>query len=517
MRLDPVTLEILWTRLVSMVDEAAAAFVRACFSTVVREANDYAVVLCDREGRALAQSSLSIPSFIGTLPATVRHFLRIFPPPTLKPGDAIITNDPWLATGHLPDVSMAMPIFRNGELVAIAAIVSHLPDIGGRLWNTGIRELYEEGLQIPPVKLVRAGEPDPTLVAMIAQNVRTPEQTLGDIWGQLAACRMLEQRVLAILGEDVDLTELGNAICARSEARMRDAITAIPDGDYVASATGDGFEAPVEIHCRITVNHDALTVDYAGSSPQLARSVNVVPGYAFAYSAFCLKAVLAPDVPNNDGSTKPLSVTAPLGSILNPRYPAPCSARGMTGQLLVPAIMTALSRAMPDGVQAAPGSPQCSFTIAGSMAGRRFATVNFIAGGMGAGLKVDGRAALSFPSNVANTPIEVMEATAPLRVERRALRRGSGGVGRRRGGDGQALELLFTGDEPAIASFILSRLKEPAPGLAGGGEGAVGRLLINGAAADPAGHHVLTQGTRILMETAGGGGFGVAQAAENAS
>ncbi len=247
---DPATLEILWTRLVNIVDEASAAFVRTSFSTLVREANDYAVVLTDAEGRSLAQSSLSIPSFIGTLPATVKHFLKRFPPPTLTRGDVLITNDPWIGTGHVHDVNIAMPIFRRGALIAFAAVTSHVPDIGGRLRGAGMRDIYEEGLQIPTLKLMRAGKPDLAVVEIIETNVRVPEQTMGDIWGEVAACKMLDKRLLELLDEtEVDIADLGHEVRRRSEAAMRAAIRALPDGTYRSRGVHDGFEERLLINC----------------------------------------------------------------------------------------------------------------------------------------------------------------------------------------------------------------------------------------------------------------------------
>jgi N-methylhydantoinase B len=231
--LDPISLEIFWTRLLSAVDEAAAAFVRTSFSTLVREANDFAVVLTDAKGRSLVQSSLSIPSFIGTLPATVKHTLSHYPADRMAPGDVYVTNDPWLGTGHVHDVSIVMPIFRDGRLIAFGAITSHMPDIGGRLRNSGIREIFEEGLQIPILPLVRAGKPDEAIVSLISRNVRVPEQTMGDIWGEVSGCRMLQQRLVELLDESgVDLDIVGHAIRQRSECAMRAAIRRLPNGIF---------------------------------------------------------------------------------------------------------------------------------------------------------------------------------------------------------------------------------------------------------------------------------------------
>jgi N-methylhydantoinase B len=508
--LDPITLEILWTRLVSAVDEAAAAYVRTSFSTLVREANDFAVVLTDISGRSLAQSSMSIPSFIGTLPATVKHFLKRFPPETLEPGDVLITNDPWKGTGHIHDISVAMPIFRNGRLTAFAAVTSHMADIGGRIRNSGIREIFEEGLQIPMLKLVRHGEPDEAVVAFIRQNVRVPEQTMGDVWGEVAACRMLATRLVELLDESgVDLDELGHEIRTRSEEAMRTAIRALPDGDYRYRLEHDGFEERIIIQNKVEVRGDRVRIDYTGSSPQLPRSVNVVPIYTFAYTAFGVKALLSPETPNNEGSFLPITTWAPEGTILNPSYPAASGARGMIGHLLPVAFMGALVDVLPGRVQA-PGSANSSFTISGQHGGRRYAAVNFLNAGQGASAARDGHSTLSFPSNLGNTPIEVMESEAPIRVLYRKVRKGSGGAGTHRGGDGLAFSFEFRGDSPAVVSFLMTRIKAAPPGLHGGAPGEIGKLTLNGAAIDPADHWVLKPGDRVVMETAGGGGFGAA-------
>jgi N-methylhydantoinase B len=503
---DPIELEIQWKRLVSMVDEASAAFVRASFSVLVREANDFAVVLTDHAGRSIAQSVLSIPSFIGTLPATVKHFLEKFPARTLEPGDVMITNDPWMGTGHIHDVNVAMPIFHKGRIVAFAAVVSHMPDIGGRIRNAGIRDIYEEGLQIPRLKLIRAGKPDQGLLDMIGQNVRVPEQTLGDIWAQVGACKMLEERLQPLL-RDTDLAALGAEIRERSEKAMRRAIRRVPDGVYRAQTQHDGFEEPIVINCTVTIKGDSLAIDYTGSSPQVPRAVNVVPIYTFAYSAFAVKALLSPEVPNNEGSFVPISTSAPEGSIFNPRYPAASGGRGMIGHMMVPAIIMALADVLPDRALAE-GSSNSSITVTGQHAGRPYAAVNFMNAGQGATAHRNGFTMLSFPSNLANTPIEVFEQMAPVRVVERAIRRGSGGAGKRRGGDGLRFEIEVVADSPMMASMIMTRWRTAPQGIFGGKPGAIGGLWLNGKPIDPAEHWVLAKGDRVVMETAGGGGYG---------
>jgi N-methylhydantoinase B len=507
-KFDAIELEILWKRLISVVDEASATFVRTCFSTLVRDGNDFAVVLTDAQGRSLAQSTMSIPSFIGCLPATVKHFLEKFPAETLKPGDVLVTNDPWMGSGHIHDVNTAMPIFHKGTLVAFAAVVSHLPDIGGRLRSNSSREIYEEGLQIPRLKLMEAGEPNATLVEMISQNVRVPEQGMGDIWAQVSACKMMSDRLQTLL-DTVNLDDLGEEVRIRSENAMREAIRQIPDGVYRSQVEHDGFDERIAIHCKLTVQGDRIDIDYTGSSLQQPRAVNVVPIYTFAYSAYPLKALLCPDIPNNEGSFLPITTHAPLGTIFNPTYPAASGGRGAIGHLLPAAVFMALADVLPNNVWAS-GSANSSVTMSGEKQGTRFAVVNFLNAGQGATAQRDGYSAVSFPANLGNTPVEMMETLAPIRVLKRAIRRCSGGRGKHNGGDGISFEFVITPEATSLitASFLMTRLKSPPPGLFGGKAGQPGRLVLNGQQIDPTEPRILKPGDHILMETAGGGGFG---------
>lgn len=508
-RFNAIDLEILWKRLISVVDEAAAAFVRTCFSTLVRDGNDFAIVLTDAQGRSLAQSSMSLPGFIGCLPATVRHVLARYPAAAIKEGDVYITNDPWKGSGHIHDVTTVMPIFRGGKPVAFAAIVSHLPDIGGKLRSNSSREIYEEGLQIPMMKLLDAGAPNEVLVEMITQNIRVPDQGMGDIWAQVSACRKMGERLQPLL-DTVDLEELGAAVRARSEAAMREAIRGIPDGVYSSAVQHDGFEAPIRIACQLTVCGDRIDIDFTGSSPQLPRAVNVVPIYTFAYTVYGLKALLCPEIPNNEGSFAPITTTAPLGSIFNPVYPAASGGRSAIGHLLPAAVFKALAEVLPEKVWAG-GSPNSSMTMSGEYQGKRYAVVNFLNAGQGANSRRPGYSALSFPGNLGNTPVEMMESLAPIRVLRREIRRGSGGRGLHGGGDGIRFEFELLPDAPdATASFLMTQLKSVPAGLAGGGAGQPGLLAINGEVVDPTEPRILRGGDRVVMETAGGGAYGAA-------
>lgn len=511
--LDPIATEILWTRLVSIVDEAAATFVRASFSTLVREANDYAVVLTDRKGRNLAQSSQSIPSFISTLPATVRIMLERYDINAMRPGDVFITNDPWHGTGHLNDATIIAPIHRAGVVVGFAGVVSHLPDIGGRLRNPANRELYEEGLQIPPLHLLRAGVEDATLIALIRENVRVPDETMGDIWAMTACVTSLGTRLDALLEETgVDLDGFADDIIARTENAMRQAIMDAQDGRWSYEIHNDGPDdmpgGRVVIRATVTIAGDRISVDYDGSSDQVSLAINTVMNYTYAYSAYALKSLFAPWIPNNEGAFLPIEVTAPEGSILNPRRPAPVGARGMIGHLLPPAIFGALAEALPDKVQAAPGSPSNNMQIASLRGDVRYAVNAFLGAGQGGGCGSDGASAVSFPSNLSNTPVEVMEGQAPIEITRREILSGSGGAGRFRGGNGIGTTFRFRGDSPAIASFMVNRVTCPAPGLAGGEPGRAARFTINGTALQASGSHVLSKGDIVEIDTGGGGGFG---------
>jgi N-methylhydantoinase B len=466
-------------------------------------------VLTDAQGRSLAQSTMSIPSFIGSLPATVKHFLKRFPAASLQEGDVLITNDPWMGTGHIHDITTVMPLFADGRLVAFAAVTSHLPDIGGRLRSNANRDIYEEGLQVPMLKLLSAGRVNDTLVAMIEQNIRVPEQGMGDIWAQVSACRMMGERLRPLL-QSVDLDTLGRAVRERSETAMRAAISRLPDGIYRSHVQHDGFESPIDIHCALRVDGDRIDIDYAGTSAQLPRAVNVVPIYAFAYSVYPIKALLCPEVPNNEGGFLPITTHAPEGSLLNPTYPAASGGRGAIGHMLAPAVFIALADVLPGRVWAS-GSANTSVTMFGRYKDRAFNVVNFVNGGQGATATRAGFSAISFPGNLGNTPVEMMEALAPIRILRREIRRGSGGAGAQRGGDGITFEFIMTDDAANVsASFLMTRLKSAPPGLFGGASGALGRLMINGVDVDPTEQRILRSGDRILMQTAGGGGYGVA-------
>ncbi len=512
-QLDAVTLEVIWNRMIASVDEAAKAIVRTSFSTLSNEANDFACVLTDADGQLLAQNSGSIPSFIGTLPATVRHTLARFGRDGLHPGDVICTNDPWQGTGHLNDVSIVRPIFRDGNLIAFAATASHMPDIGGRIRSVEAREIFEEGFHIPLMKILRAGEADQTFFELLRTQVRTPEQTEGDIYAQITANYLIEDRVLAMLSEYglKDLSELSLELNGRTEAAMRAAIADIPDGDYHYEMQTDGLRAgaPFTFALKLTVRGETVHFDFTGTSPEQPRAINCPFCYTYAMSAYAIKCALLPDIPNNSGMLRPITVEAPENSLLNPLPPAAVGARASTGHYVPILAFGALAKVMPERVMAAAGSPLWNCTQSGVRPnGQSYASNLFFNGGMGATVGSDGESVISWPSNLSCTPVEVAEQYAPLLFHYKRLRPNSGGGGQFRGGLGQDVLIENLSDSPIAVTFMAERTRFGAPGLAGGSDGEVGSVQIDGVEADNRAQHHLQKGARIKIATPGGGGYG---------
>jgi N-methylhydantoinase B len=511
---DPISLEILWSRLISIADESAAALLRTSFSTIVRESNDFATGLMDANGDSLAENTAGIPSFVGILPRTLKHFLARFPRETWKPGDCVITNDPWMATGHLPDFTLAAPIFHRGRLVGFSGSIAHSPDIGGAGWSSDCRELFEEGLRVMPIRFLREGRIDETVREFIAANVRVPDQTLGDLFAQVAASEVCAKRVSEFLDDAKieDLSALSAALQERADRAMRRAIEAVPDGVYRASLMADGFdEDETRIECAVTVSGSKLHIDYAGTSKQIARGLNSVLNYTYAYSVYPIKCALDPLTPRNEGSYRSVTVDAPEGSILNPRFPAPCSARQLTGHLLAGVIYKALAQAVPDKVSAESGSaPTLRSVYSGTdRRGQGFSQVFFASGGMGGTAVQDGHNCTAFPTNTGSGSIEAFESISPLVVWKKALRVDSGGVGMFRGGLGQDVEIEVTSPTPLRLSMLSDRQKYPPQGLLGGGPGAaVSITLQDGTKPHPKSRSILQPGDRLSLRFGGGGGFG---------
>src|SRR2546425_1903916 len=389
----------------------------------------------------VAQAVTGTPGHINSMALAVKHILAACPIETLRPGDVLITNDPWKTSAHLNDVTICSPVFRGDDCVAFFASTCHTADIGGHIFSAEAREVYEEGLFIPIMKLYEAGRPNESLMAILRANVRLPDMVLGDFHAQIAGGAVGGERLLDFMEEFglSRLEPLADEIIVRTERAMREAIRALPRGVYEHAITSAGFGEPITIKVRCQVQADDLLIDYAGSSPASRRGVNVVMNYTEAYTTYGVKVIVSPDVPNNEGAFRPLRITAPEGSILNVQRPAPVAARHIVGHFLPHVVAGALGQALPDRVMAEGSANIWGIQVSGKdLSGQPFSYIFFSSGGTGARASKDGLSATAFPSGVLGTPVEVVETLAPLLVERKELRDGSGGDGRFRGGLGQA-------------------------------------------------------------------------------
>lgn len=510
----PIALSILWARLISIVDEAGTTLQRTSFSTVTRESNDFAVVLMDREGRSMAQSSVSVPSFLGVLPILTKALLADhFPLADWKEGDVVITNDPWLCAGHKPDIGIVSPIFYKEQLIGFIGTIAHSPDMGGVLWGAGSHDLYEEGLMIPPTKLFSEGNPNTTLFSILKSNVRAADQTIGDIKAQIAANDQGMKSLLKLMDENglTDLQHLADAVIKASEKAMREAIMAAPDGVYTYSydTDGDGRGNTCHFEMHIHIKGDEIHADYTGTSGAHPLGINAVLNYTYAYTAYPIKCAFSPDVPNNDGSFYPIKVTAPEGCLVNAQKPSPLGARNITGNMLHAVVFGALAKAIPDKVQADCGSACWCIVLNGEHHGKEFVEYFFLNGGYGARPGMDGEHTLSFPTNVANVPIEVLETDIGVLVTEKSLVANSAGAGAYRGGLGQRFGFKNIGEKPLNISLLTEKTQTSARGILGGGDGSMGALeIIPKRDFPPKGLDKLYPGEELILTLPGGGGYG---------
>ena len=509
---DPVALEIAWGRFQAVIDEAEAALIRTSFSPLVREAYDFGVVLLDASGGSVAQSQRSMPSFVGTLPRTLKAGLERFPASTWRPGDVFATNDPWLGTGHLPDMTMVRPIFHEGRPIAYAGCVAHWADIGGAIWSADTTEVFEEGIRVPPCKLVAAGQLNEDIVSLVLGNVRLPEQVLGDLHAQLLSMEVCEQRLLVLLGDlgVSDPAGLFAAVQDRTEAAMRASILELPDGVYRHEIEIDGVREPLILRAALEIDRDRIVVDWEGTSPQVDRAINETYNHAYAMTVYPIKCALSPEVPNNEGAYRPIEMRAPEGSLVNARYPAPVASRQLIGHYLAAVMFGALAQVVPDRVLADSGSPTLRIVFTGIGAdGRKYGAGLTLSGGMGAHVNHDGLSAAPFPSNAGTSSIEMVEASTPLVIRSRDLRVDSGGPGRHRGGLGCSFDFELHSDRPCIVSVMTDRIQHPPLGLFGGEPGAANIVRrSDGTPVDPKARSELRPGGVLEVRTAGGGGFG---------
>jgi len=521
--LSQIHMQIMWSRLIAVVEEQAQTLVRTAFSTPVREAGDLSAGVFDRDGNMLAQAVTGTPGHVNSMAAAVKHFLDAFPLNTMKPGDHYITNDPWLTCGHLHDLTVVSPTFLQGDPVGLFASTVHVVDIGGLGMGPDGRQVFEEGLAIPLMALAKEGRMNEDLMRIIRANVREPLQVEGDVYA-LAACNDEGSRRLVEMMEEfgiANLDRLGEHIIETSRAATLDAIRKLKPGKYKNTVHMDGYDRPLTLAGEMTIGDSGIHVDYTGTSPASAFGINVVMNYTLAYTAFGVKCLVAPEVPNNAGSLAPITASAPDGCLLNVRRPRAVAARHTVGHMLPDVVFGCLHQVMEGGVPAEGASslwnPQIygGADVADELGGEghedvpAFSTVIFHCGGTGARPGKDGLDVTAFPSGVRTIPVEATESVAPVMFRRREFREGSGGAGEYRGGLGQIIELGGADDMPVAMLCNFERINNPARGRDGGGEGAPGKVtLVSGKPIRSKGRQTIPGGDFIRLELPGGGGFG---------
>ena len=514
--------QIMWNRLIAVVEEQAQVMIRTAFSTTVREAGDLSAGIFDLQGRMLAQAVTGTPGHVNSMMESVNHFLAKFPAGTMKPGDHYITNDPWLGTGHLHDLTVVTPAFRNGAMVGLFANTAHVIDIGGLGMGPEGRSVFEEGLYIPIVKCFDQGTPNETFFDFLRWGSRLPVELEGDVYS-LCACNDAGARRLVEMMDEFALDSLDPLADFIFNASLRATIAEIGKigrGTYSGEIYSDGYEAPVRLAAEMTVLDDAIEVDFTGTSGLSGRGINVPAAYTRAYACFGIKVVVAPEIPNNWASLAPFRMKIPEGCILNAPRPYPVSVRHVIGHLLPDLMMGCLHQTVPARV-AAEGS-SCLWnpplrgggSVSGQSTSNRpvigdFEIITFNSGGTGARPTLDGLDATAFPSGVRTMPVEATENVAPVVIWRKELRPDSGGAGRTRGGIGQIMEIATKGELEFAVNATFDRIANAPKGREAGGPGAAGLVTLkSGPALRTKGFQIIPDGDRLLLLMPGGGGMG---------
>jgi N-methylhydantoinase B len=505
-----VRLQVMWTRLIALVEEQAQTLLRTAFSPIVRESGDLSAGVFDVRGRMLAQAVTGTPGHINTMARSVGYFLQRFLVTTMSPGDVFVTNDPWHGTGHLNDYVVVTPAFHGARVIALFACTGHMTDVGGIGLSPDGADLFMEGVAIPLMKLIDAGRVNETLLTIAKANSRLPHEIEGDIYSLVAsnetAVRRLHELLVEVGVSDIDA--LADFIVERSRRALAQRIAALPKGEATCSMRVDGFESPVELHARVRIAEDIIGVDWNGTSLASRFGINVPLNYAAAYTSYALACALAPDVPNNAGTLAAFEVSAPPGCILNAQPPQPVACRHIIGGLLPDVVFGCLDQLVPGRVPAESASALWTLTFRGGKPPGF--TISIVTnGGTGARVDLDGLSATSFPSAVRGTPVEIVEAATPLVFWKRELRAGSGGDGAARGGLGQDMEIGTLDGAPFTLFAAFDRIEHPARGRAGGAAGAPGVLALrNGRALAGKGAHLIEPDDRLIVRTPGGGGYG---------
>jgi N-methylhydantoinase B len=510
--------QIMWNRLIAVVEEQAQTLLRTAFSASVREAGDLSAGVFDLKGRMLAQAVTGTPGHVNSMPAAVGHFLARYPVERMRAGDHYLTNDPWLGTGHLHDFTLVSPTFLGGRPVGLFTSTVHVVDIGGRGFGPDGRQVYEEGLCVPIMPLAREGEVNRDLLEIVRANVREPVQVEGDLFSLMACNDKGSERLREMMTEfGIDSIEpLADHICEHSHAATLEAIAKLPPGTYHNSLVIDGYDHPIELKGALTISEKGIHVDFTGTSPVSSFGINVPMLYTTAYTSFGVKCLVAPAVPNNAGSLAPITVSAPEGSILNAPRPCAVAIRHVIGHMLPDVVFGCLHQALAEGAPAEGASalwiPQLrgghgvSDTFAG---GTPFDVLSFHSGGTGARPTKDGLSATAFPSGVRSVPTEIVESIAPVVIWRKEYRTDSGGPGRLRGGLGQVMEIGSAENAPFSVYAMFERIDHPARGRNGGHDGAAGRVsLVSGKTLRGKGQQTIAPGERLRLELPGGAGFG---------
>ncbi|MCC7320234.1 MAG: hydantoinase B/oxoprolinase family protein [Rubellimicrobium sp.] len=507
-----VARQIMWNRLIAIVEEQAQALIRTAFSTSVREAGDLSAGVYDLRGRMLAQAVTGTPGHVNAMAEAVAHFMERIGPATMHEGDAYITNDPWLGTGHLHDITVVSPAFHAGCHVGYFGCTAHVVDIGGRGFGPEGNSVYEEGLQIPHMRLLDRGRPNEVLIAMVRANVREPGQVVGDLFA-LASCNTVgERRLRDMMAEYAldDIEDLADFILTASERATRDRIAALPRARAAGEMTIDGYATPIRLCATVETRPDSVHVDFAGTSGPDPKGINVPAVYTRAYAAYALKVAIAPDIPNNAGSLAPFTVATPAGSIVDARRPAPVALRHVIGHMIPDTVFAALRHILP-GIPAEGAGALCNFQVSlREIAGEgRSEVLCFNSGGSGARPGLDGLSATAFPSGVMTMPVEATEHAGPVIIWRKELRPDSGGAGRFRGGLGQFMEVGARDGWSFEFSAMLDRTRHPARGIDGGLEGGATEVTLSDGTGLPGkGRFPVPAGQTVRLAFPGGGGIG---------
>ena len=510
-----IRFQVMWNRLISVVEEQAMTLLRTAFSTSVREAGDLSAGVFTPDGRMLAQAVTGTPGHVNTMAEAVLHFIREIPREEMFEGDTYVTNDPWKGTGHLHDITMVSPSFLDGRLVGFFACTAHVVDVGGRGFGADGKSVYEEGIQIPIMKFAERGKVNRDLVAMVRANVRTPNQVVGDFYS-LAACNDVGHRRLVDMMRESRLATLDSVaefIFSRSRRASLMRIATLPKGTWDNVLVTDGYDAPVKLAASVTIGASSIHVDFAGTDPLSRWGINVPEIYTKAYACFALKCVVAPDIPNNWASLEAFTISAPEGCILNAPRPAPVSVRHVIGHMIPDLVLGAVAKALPGKIQAEGAGALWNIHVSArpvaGREGRHAEVLMFNSGGSGARPTLDGMSATAFPSGVQTMPIEATEQTGPIVIWRKELRPDSGGDGRQRGGLGQIIEIEAWAGHEFDFSAMFDRVNHAARGRDGGRDGAPGVVALDdGTVMRPKGWQHVPAGRRLILQAPGGGGFG---------